>query len=189
MISDKIRKLANEVAGKKFKCIQEGRIEIIKGDPRSAEVKEGDIFIATKKHNLGYEGGLEIQSGYGWSHQPGFSGIRNLDTTPRDYEFICLLRDDNINGTGTFFAQFEEIKNASMVNLQFSPTGDYEFTRRDQDMIRGILEAYGEGNFQSLFDVEFAGPSSLYEKGKEYVPESKWPKFKKEIEDEWKIKL
>ena len=93
--------------GKKFECIKEGVIEIIVGaSARSAEVRKGDVFVVTAKHRLGYEGGLVTKSL--WSHQPGLSG-QKTDPAPRDYKFICLLRNDNINGNDDFFAQFKEI--------------------------------------------------------------------------------
>ena len=82
-----------------FVATEDGIIEILKGEARSAEVKKGDIFIAKAETDGFYEGELKLSHGVGFSHQPGLSG-KKTDTTPRNWKYpdiIFGLRKRNLS--------------------------------------------------------------------------------------------
>ena len=107
-LKEVLKRISEAEEGKRFVCISEGLIETMTGEARSAEVKEGNVFIAEKEHRsgLGWEGKLQISSGMRFSHVPGFSGNKT-DPNARVLPFVVLLRKENVEGSSTFFAQFK----------------------------------------------------------------------------------
>lgn len=112
----------SESIGKKFVCIEPGLIEVLKGEARSADVKDGDVFVVERETPNFYEGQLEIKGSF--SHQSGLSG-KKTDPTPfkaQDKDIIFGLRKKNIDGQlygiggGPMkgFAQFKEEKTNEM---------------------------------------------------------------------------
>lgn len=97
------------VINKTFIATEPGLIEVLKGEARSAEVKEGDIFIATNETPYFYEGQLQTKGMF--SLQPGLSG-KKTDITPfelKGKDIIFGLRKRNIDGVDSMssFAQFK----------------------------------------------------------------------------------
>lgn len=90
-----------------FKCIQEGVIQTVNTEARSAEVKVGDILTATSENDYFYFGTLLIKGMF--QHDSGLSG-QTVDNTPKSSKgIIVALRKDDVNGTNDFFAQFKPL--------------------------------------------------------------------------------
>ena len=147
----------------RFAATEDGIIEVLKGEARSAEVKKGDIFIAKAETDGFYEGELVLSHGTKFSHQPGLSG-RKTDTTPKDWKYpdvIFGLRKRNLNGENPMnsFAQFEDEMWTDPAGGEHywneeDPASMYESQEIDKNYIKKELNDFGKINRSLQPDLE-----------------------------------
>jgi hypothetical protein len=95
---------------RRLKCVSPGRVEVVVGEARSADVKAGDIFIVARENPHRYFGTLDIR-GSMFRHDPGLSGkpVRPGLQSPGDMEFAILKENvdsENMGRYGGFWAQW-----------------------------------------------------------------------------------
>jgi len=92
--------------------VSPGRLEVMVGEARSAEVKEGDTFSVTREDHYRYYGMLDIK-GMGFRHDSGLSGRPTKPGVfaPGKMEFAVMKEHVGEVGLPTnqrgFFAEWE----------------------------------------------------------------------------------
>lgn len=112
LVAKELLKAARDLAAgtKKFKCIEPGRVEVVKGEARSADAKRGDMFVSNHEDNWRYYGILDIK-GSMFRHDPGLSGrpTRPGVFGPGDMMFAILKENVGPEAKDTgFWAIWEE---------------------------------------------------------------------------------
>jgi len=103
--------LAGRVAAtRELVCVKDGRVEVVKGEARSADVKDGDLLKVVREDFRRYYGMLDIR-GHGFRHDPGLSGrpVRPGVFEPGMMEFAVLKENVGQDAAGRgFWAEWEE---------------------------------------------------------------------------------
>lgn len=98
-VASSLKRIAKDLLAmpRLLKCVSDGRVEVTKGEARSADAKIGDTFRIKREDKFRFYGTLNAQ-GNMFRHDPGLSGKKTNHglTDPNDVE-IAILKE-NING-------------------------------------------------------------------------------------------